>query len=231
MIGADIPTKSAPLEGIHRMMAKTREAWQKLYSKHGLQYGGSGDIIPLEPHLKPGMIVLDAGCGDGKTTEVLAKKCEVVGCDFSREALVSLRSQRDRESVVNLVECNIALLPFEHEKFDAVSCIHTLSHMSEKVRTEAAQELTRVLKPGGHLFIEGFGKADLRFGKGQEIEDSSFLRGNGILTHYFQEGEMPALFDGMELVSEVGTLKRVSFGAIAGRRDLRRALLRKTVRD
>jgi cyclopropane fatty-acyl-phospholipid synthase-like methyltransferase len=231
MIGADIPIQRALLDGMDRMMAKAREAWQKLYSKHGLQYGGSGDIVPLEPHLKPGMIVLDAGCGDGKTTEVLAKKCEVVGCDFSREALVSLRSQRDRESMVNLVECNIALLPFEHEKFDAVSCIHTLSHMPEKDRTRAAQELTRVLKPGGHLFIEGFGRADLRYGKGQEIEDSSFLRGNGILTHYFQEGEMPALFDGMALVSEVGTLKRVSFGAIAGRRDLRRALLRKTVRD
>lgn len=231
MIGADIPIQTAPLEGMHRMMAKAREAWQKLYSKHGLQYGGSGDIVPLEPHLKPGMIVLDAGCGDGKTTEVLAKKCEVVGCDFSREALVSLRSQRDRASMTNLVECNIAILPFEHEKFDAVSCIHALSHMPEKDRTRAAQELTRVLKPGGHLFIEGFGRADLRYGKGQEIEDSSFLRGNGILTHYFQEGEMPALFDGLELVSEVGTLKRVSFGAIAGRRDLRRVLLRKTVRD
>lgn len=229
MIGADIPIQSPPLEGTDSMMAKTREAWQRLYSKHGLQYGGSGDIAPLEPFLRPGMIVLDAGCGDGKTTEILAKKCDVVGCDFSREALVSLRSQRDRDSIVNLVECNIALLPFEHEKFDAVSCIHTLSHMPEKERTEAARELTRVLRPGGHLFIEGFGKADLRYGKGQEIEDSSFMRGNGILTHYFQEGEMPALFDAMELVSEVGTLKRVSFGAIAGRRDLRRALLRKTV--
>jgi cyclopropane fatty-acyl-phospholipid synthase-like methyltransferase len=231
MIGADIPIQRVLPEGMHLMMAKTREAWQKLYSKHGLQYGGSGDILPLEPHLKPGMIVLDAGCGDGKTTEILAKKCEVVGCDFSREALASLRAQRDRESVANLVECNIELLPFERERFDAVSCIHTLSHMPEKDRTRAAQELTRVLKPGGHLFIEGFGKADIRFGKGQEIEDSSFMRGNGILTHYFQEGEMPSLFEGMELVSEVGTLKRVSFGAIAGRRDLRRALLRKTVRD
>lgn len=213
------------------MMAKAREAWQKLYSKHGLQYGGSGDIAPLESHLKPGMLVLDAGCGDGKTTEILAKKCEVVGCDFSREALVSLRSQRDRENVVNLVECNITMLPFELEKFDAISCIHTLSHMPEKERSKAAQELTRVLKREGHLFIEGFGKADLRYGEGDEIEDSSFLRGNGILTHYFQEGEMPALFEGMELVSEVGTLKRVSFGAIAGRRDLRRALLKKSGQD
>jgi cyclopropane fatty-acyl-phospholipid synthase-like methyltransferase len=213
------------------MMAKAREAWQRLYSKHGLQYGGSGDIGPLAPHLKPGMVVLDAGCGDGKTTEILAGKCEVVGCDFSREALVSLRSERDREGLVNLVECNIMNLPFEPEKFDAISCVHTLSHMLEKDRAAAAREIARVLKSGGHLFIEGFGKADVRFGEGQETEDSSFLRGNGILTHYFQDGEIPALFEGMELISEIGTLKRVSLGAIAGKRDLRRALLRKTPND
>jgi SAM-dependent methyltransferase len=208
-------------------MSKAREAWQRLYSKHGLQYGGSGDLGQLEPHLRTGMLVLDAGCGDGRTTEVIARKCEVVGCDFSREALLSLRNERDRDGVVNLVECNIDLLPFESEKFDAVSCIHTLSHMPLSDREKAARELARVLRSGGYLLVEGFGKGDIRFGEGDEVEDSSFMRGNGILTHYFQEGEMPSLFTGLELVSEIGSVKRVSFGTMAGKRDTRRALLRK----
>jgi len=209
------------------MMARAREAWQRLYSKHGLQYGGTGDIGPLEPHLKTGMIVLDAGCGDGKTTEILSKRCDVVGCDFSKEALLSLRSQRDVEDAVDLVECNIRHLPFDHEKFDAAACVHTLSHMVEADRSRAANEIVRVLRPGGYVFIEGFGKGDIRFGEGDEVEDSSFLRGNGIITHYFQEGEIPGLFEGSELVTEVGSLRRVSFGATAGRRDIRRVLMRK----
>src|SRR5512137_970129 len=211
------------------MMSKARDAWQRLYSKHGLQYGGSGDLGPLDQHLKTGMVALDAGCGDGKTTEAIARKCEVVGCDFSREALETLRSGRDRDSIVDLVECNIRSLPFDSEKFDAVSCVHTLSHMPLKERTIAGEELSRVLKPGGYLLAEGFGKGDIRFGEGDEVEDSSFMRGNGILTHYFQEGEMLTLFEGLEPVLETGILKRVSFGAVAGRRDVRRALLRKRI--
>lgn len=209
------------------MMSRARDAWQKLYSRHGMQYGGSGDIGPLEPHLRQGMLVLDAGCGDGKTTASLARRADVVGCDFSREALISLRAQRDAEGVVNLVECNITRLPFESEKFDAISCVHALSHLMERDRAVAAGELVRVLKPGGHIFVEAFGRADLRFGEGEEAEESSFLRGNGILTHYFREGEIAALFAGAELVSEIGTLRRVSFGPKAGKRDILRTLIRK----
>jgi len=210
------------------MTSKAREAWQRLYSRHGLQFGGSGEIAMLEPHLRPDRLVLDAGCGDGKTTAALARRADVVGCDFSREALLSLRGQRDSEGKVNLVECNILNLPFESEKFYAVSCVHALSHLMEKDRSSAATELSRVLAPGGHIFVEGFGRADLRFGEGERVEDSSFIRGNGIVTHYFQEGEIPSLFEGLRVLSELSVLRRVSFGPRAGKRDLLRVLLEKS---
>ena len=135
-------------------MSSSRDAWQKLYSRHALQYGGLGDIRPLEPFLKPGMTALDAGCGDGKTTELMARKCEVVGSDFSREALVSLRSQRPSLISVDLVECELLSLPFDSEKFDAVACVHAVSHLLKKERSRVARELARVLKPDGHL-LEG----------------------------------------------------------------------------
>jgi len=208
-------------------VSKSREAWQKLYSKHGYQYGGSGDIAPLDKFLREGMVVLDVGCGDGKTTELLARKSEVFACDFSREALLSLRSQRDPERLVILVECNIGSLPFEQEKFDAVSCVHALSHLLAREREGAATEISRVLRRGGMLLVEVFGKSDFRFGEGKEIEDSTFERGNGILTHYFQEGEIPMLFGNMDLLSEISTVKRVSFGTSAGRRDMLKVILKK----
>ncbi len=209
------------------MMARARDAWQRLYSKHGLQYGGSGDIGPLAHVLRSDMLALDAGCGDGKTTEALARRCAVVGCDFSREALLSLRSQRDSERKVNLVECNIVNLPFVSEKFDAISCVHTLSHVLGPERKRAAEELVRALRSDGHLLVEGFGMSDLRYGEGEEVEHSTFLRGNGILTHYFDEGEIPGLFSSLELVSEVSTRRRVSFGVVAGKRETVRVLMHK----
>ena len=209
------------------MMSSSREAWQRLYSKHGLQYGGIGDILPLEPFLHPGMIALDAGCGDGKTTELIARRCEVVGLDFSREALLSLRAQRLSLMSSNMVECELVSLPFESEKFDAVACVHAISHMLRKDRARVADELGRVLKRGGHLLVEGFGMNDLRFGEGSEIEEGSFLRGNGILTHYFDVREIPRLFRELEMLSETSSLKRISFGARSGKREIIRVVMRK----
>jgi SAM-dependent methyltransferase len=209
-------------------MGKARDAWQRLYSRHGLQYGGSGDLGPLAHLLRSDMLILDAGCGDGKTTEILSRKCEVVGIDFSREALLTFRTQRLRENEANLVEGNVTQLPFVDEKFDSVACVHTLSHMLERDRKTAALELSRVTKTGGYVFVEGFGREDMRFGEGEETESASFLRGNGILTHYFSEGEMPGLFPGLQVVSELLVQKRVSFGARAGRREIVRALMIRT---
>ena len=210
------------------VMARGREAWQRLYSRRGYHYGGEGDLSLLEPYLGPDMLVLDAGCGDGKSTQRLAKFSEVVGADYSREGLLSLRSQRAPDRYVNLVVCNILSLPFESEKFDAVVCVHTLSHMSERERRAAASELVRVLAPGGHVMLEGFGVGDIRFGRGETIEDASFLRGDGVVTHYFRRGEMASLFPQLELVKELNPQRRVSFGTASGRRDVLRVLMRRT---
>jgi len=209
------------------MPDKGREAWQRLYSKHGMQYGGSGDISALSAVLDRNMTVLDVGCGDGKTTEILSGLCEVVGCDFSKEALVSLRSHRDPDRAVNLVECELNSLPFESEKFDAISCVHALSHLLEPDRRIAVRSLSRVLKPRGHIFIEVFGLGDFRCGEGRQVEPQSYLRGNGIVTHYFSLGELPALFKNLEKVSETRHSRRITYGAVAGRRETIRALLRK----
>lgn len=208
-------------------MWKSREAWQRLYSKHGIQYGGTGDIGPLDQLLKPGMMVLDAGCGDGKTTEVLAKKAEVVGCDFSREALVSLQRQRGKDIQADLVECELGNLPFADEKFSAITCVHSMSHLKEAERVKAAAEVVRAALPGGYILVEAFDTDDFRFGKGEEVERASFLRGNGIMTHYFEKGEVQELFKDVELVAETRAARRVSFGALFGKRSVMRVLLRK----
>ncbi len=208
------------------MSDESRDAWEALYSKHGMQYGGTGDLSILRKVVGKGL-VLDAGCGDGKTTELLIRDFEVVGCDFSKEALLSLRVHRDPENRVNLVECELNELPFRAEKFDAITCVHSLSHLMEAERRTTSDGLVRVLKPGGHIFVEVFGTGDLRSGRGREIEPKSFLRGNGIMTHYFQEGELASLFPSLELLAEARSSEIVTYGAVSGRRESIRSLFRK----
>jgi len=207
--------------------ADPRTAWERLYAKHGLQYGGQGEPGMLTRVLRRGALVLDVGCGDGKTAETLARDYEVVGCDFSRAALTALRSERPHLDSLELVECRLPYLSFGSEKFDAVACVHVLSHLDGRGRVQAAEQLSALIKRGGYLFVEVFGCDDLRFGQGEEVEPRSFVRGNGIMTHYFEPGEVPALFPGLECVAEVRDVRHVSFGAVAGKRDIIRVLARR----
>ncbi len=126
-----------------------------------------------------------------------------------------------------MVECELSSLPFDSEKFDAVACVHAISHLLKKERSRVARELARVLKPQGHLLVEGFGRDDLRYGEGSELESGTYLRGNGIITHYFEEREIAHIFKDLELISETPTTTRVSFGAVSGRREIIRAVMRK----
>ncbi|MEM2891262.1 MAG: class I SAM-dependent methyltransferase [Thermoplasmata archaeon] len=206
----------------------SRAAWERLYAKHGLQYGGRGEVAMLLRAVRPGSLVLDAGCGDGKTTEELSKHYQVVACDFSREALVSFRSQRPSIATsLELVECDMTHLPFVSEKFDAVACVHSLSHMLAENRSKAATEMAGVLRRGGFVFVEVFGRGDIRFGEGDELEPGTYRRGNGIITHYFRLGEVPSLFAGFRCIAEVCDRRHVSFGVVSGKRELIRVLLRK----
>jgi cyclopropane fatty-acyl-phospholipid synthase-like methyltransferase len=207
--------------------SKSRAAWQKLYSRHGLQYGGPADIAPLESLLSSGMVVLDLGCGDGKTTERLAKKCEVVACDFSRDALRSFIAQRGLIQKVNLVECNMRYLPFERERFDAVVMAYSISHMPRTDRQNVAHDVSRIVRGRGLVYVEAFSVDDIRMGHGQQVESATFMRGNGIMTHYFQKGEIPSLFDDFLTLSETELVRRASLGAISGERHILRVMLQK----
>ena len=207
--------------------SEDRRAWQKLYSGHGLQYGGSGDLGPLEAHLRRGMLVLDAGCGDGKTAEALSSRCDVVACDFSREALHAFLAQRIIMDGLYLVECDMRNLPFEQERFHAATLVHSISHLLRGDRERVAQEVARVTMQDGIVYAEVFSVGDIRMGEGERLEESTFLRGNGILTHYFRRAEILSMFPGFRVLSEAELVRRVSFGAVAGRRSLLRVLIQK----
>lgn len=115
----------------------------------------------MVPHLREGMSVLDAGCGDGAITTGLAHLVSpgaVTGIDVDAERLAAARAAATRLGLANarFVETDAHALPFEDRAFDAVFC-HTL--FAELARPEAAvKELFRVCKPGGVIGVrEGLG--------------------------------------------------------------------------
>jgi MPBQ/MSBQ methyltransferase len=173
------------------------KAWDAEYRSQGrLWTGKQADV----PQLQKGTIALELGCGDGKTLLALAKHdCELVGIDISPAALKIARSAlaRDNQSA-QLLQGDVTALPFEDESFDAVVAYHVLDHVYQEDREVAAEEIARVLSPGGTLFFRGFSREDLRSKKGEKVEEATVLRGNGILYHYFKIDEVQGLFSGLE---------------------------------
>ena len=158
------------------------EAFQSDYKKRGARWAGAVSL----PDLPQGSLILETGCGNGKTLSALSA-FRTIGIDISCEAV-------RLAGAGNAVAGDIRSLPFTDNSFDCVFCWHVLGHLKEADRKKAAAELFRVTKAGGTVFFKAFSTNDFRCGKGTEVEPQTFLRGDGMLTHYFTAEETKALF-------------------------------------
>lgn len=104
------------------------------------------------PHLKPGMSVLDCGCGSGSITLGLAEAVvpgELIGLDIGEAAIAHARNLVKERGISNVQfdVGNINEIPFEDASFDAVFSHNVLEHLSNPF--EVLKEMYRVLKPNG----------------------------------------------------------------------------------
>jgi ubiquinone/menaquinone biosynthesis C-methylase UbiE len=106
----------------------------------------------LLPHLRPGLRLLDVGCGPGSITVDLAQLVapgEVVGVDRVDDVLSGARALAAAQGVTNVrfEAANVYDLPFAAGSFDVVHAHQTLQHLVDPVA--ALREMERVLTPGG----------------------------------------------------------------------------------
>jgi ubiquinone/menaquinone biosynthesis C-methylase UbiE len=99
--------------------------------------------------LAPSSRMLEAGVGTGRIALPFAKQgYRYTGVDLSRQMMATLRSKA-RGLPINLVQADIAGLPFADHAFDAVVAVHIFHLVSEWAA--AMDEIRRVLRPGGVL--------------------------------------------------------------------------------
>ncbi len=101
----------------------------------------------LDP--RPGDTVLDAGCGDGSLTALLAPRCRRVhAIDIAGNAMAAvIRSTPN----VEFHKANIETLDFPAAAFDRIVCVETLEHLLHP--QQAIAEFHRTLKPAGVLVV------------------------------------------------------------------------------
>ena len=112
----------------------------------------SRDAAFLVAHLRPGMQLLDVGCGPGSITLGLAEVVapgRVVGIDIQSEMVEQARARAKALGIatVRFEVADLYRLPFPDASFDAVFANGVLMHLREPAR--ALSGLRRVLRAGG----------------------------------------------------------------------------------
>jgi ubiquinone/menaquinone biosynthesis C-methylase UbiE len=116
---------------------------QLIEAEHQVRYRHAMQLVK-------GKAVLDAGCGVGWGTTLLAGAgaASVVGLDIDASALVDASSRTDDAS---FVRGDLMKLPFADGRFDVIVCFEAIEHVPDPFA--ALDELRRVLADDGVLTI------------------------------------------------------------------------------
>lgn len=111
-------------------------------------------------NLRPTDVLLEAGCGTGRMTQVFAHKCKShVAVDFSIESLLVCRQKLDRLGIhnVDLIQADICSLPIHDEQFHRVVSCGVLEHIpTPSSRAKMVEEMTRTALPDSKLVISAY---------------------------------------------------------------------------
>ncbi|HEY0198046.1 MAG TPA: class I SAM-dependent methyltransferase [Rhodanobacter sp.] len=108
-----------------------------------------GDAVRSKP-----LSVLDFGCGVGNTIAHLHEAFPAAllsGVDLSGESIRIATSNHANEATFRTIEG--ARLPHEDNSFDVVMAACVFHHIPPPERTHWMNEIKRVLRPDGHVFV------------------------------------------------------------------------------
>jgi SAM-dependent methyltransferase len=110
----------------------------------------------LLPHLKPGMDLLDVGCGPGTITVDLAASVgpgRVTGVDREPAVVAEAAGLLEARAAGNVEfrTGDVYSLGFDDQSFDVAHAHQVLQHLTDPVA--ALVEIRRVLRPGGILAV------------------------------------------------------------------------------
>jgi ubiquinone/menaquinone biosynthesis C-methylase UbiE len=171
-------------------------------------------LLIEQANIQPGHHVLDLGCGTG-TLAIMAKQAqpgaEVAGLDADPDMLKVAKYKSAQQKVPVSFDVGFTnKLPYPDESFDRVLSSIMIHHLKTPHKIQTAQEVYRILKPGGQLHIIDFGKPVTWYGK--------IL---GPLLHKFEEandnieGKLPEVFGAPGLKTEVRGNFWTFFGDLA----------------
>jgi SAM-dependent methyltransferase len=98
-------------------------------------------------------LILDAGCGDGTDTALLALDpgCEVVGVELSSGGVATTTTRTRNMERAHVVQADLLQLPLASDIFDGAYSYGVVHHTADP--PHAVREIARTLKPGAPLLL------------------------------------------------------------------------------
>ncbi|WCK55687.1 class I SAM-dependent methyltransferase [Aneurinibacillus sp. Ricciae_BoGa-3] len=177
--------------------ANSREMWEE---------GSRKNIIPvLTRYIQPAKgPVLDAGCGDGYGSMLLAQKgFEVTGIDLAGQMIEKASARISPDMRLSFQQGDVTSLPFDKEYFQSIMAINVLEWTSYP--HNVLLELKRHLKPDGILAIGVLGPT-----AAPRQHSYKRLHGKEVIMNTIMPWECARLLGdtGFEVVHQDGVYKR-----------------------
>ncbi|MEU6528011.1 cyclopropane-fatty-acyl-phospholipid synthase family protein [Streptomyces sp. NPDC046928] len=144
------------------------------------------DLVCRKLGLKPGMRLLDVGCGWGSMAVHAAREygVDVVGVTLSQEQAAYARKRVADGGLTDKVEIRVQdYRDVADGPYDAISSIGMAEHVGAERYLEYADVLHRLLKPGGRLLNHQIGRRPQR-------DESSYQVDEFIDAYVFPDGEL-----------------------------------------
>ena len=189
-------------------MSQPTNAWNEIFKQHGKVFTQPHEdmtgIVQLLKN-KGADTILDLGSGTGRHVVYLAQSgFSVFGLDNSPEGIAITRrwlAEEGLEADLQL-QSMVEKLPYGDAFFDAVISIQVIHHADIGTIRSIVQEITRVLKKGGFLFVT-VPKLKNQGETFEQIEPHTLvpLDGpeKGLPHHYFTPEELREVFGDFEV--------------------------------
>lgn len=99
--------------------------------------------------------ILDLGCGKGRHSLLFAENdYKVTGFDLADNGLNVLSQEAKKKNLnITTIKGDVVDLPFEDDGFDGIIAYHSIYHVNSEGMKNVIDEIYRILKPGGEIYV------------------------------------------------------------------------------
>lgn len=163
-------------------------------------------------------MVLDCGAGGDQPPLSLFYESgyQTYGIELNKDQLEkSLKYASKKGQDLNIVTGDMCNLKFDDEFFSFVYSYNSVFHMKKASVNQAINEMKRVLKPHGLLFVNFLSTNDFRCGLGPQVGENEYEQMDDfpVIHSYYKKDEPDRYFENMKILfKEDRTVERVYEG-------------------